>query len=218
MIRALIFDFDGVLVLSEKARFRVLQTMGQRHGLEISDHLFSNIVGRTTKDFFKLNFPKLDADTLEKIITDYTAEYKDKIVDHVTPITFTNDFIRDYDGDKVLAITSGSDTKILETLLLHLGLRDKISCVVGKEHVTKHKSDPEAYLYTASQFNLPPQACIVFEDTAVGAEAALNAGMHVYAVLNGLNSDSDFDTLPIQGFINNLQDIVTAENSDLSNS
>jgi HAD superfamily hydrolase (TIGR01509 family) len=216
MIRALIFDFDGVLVLSEKARFHVLQTMAMRHGLEIGNGLFKNIVGRTTKDFFKHNFPSLESNTLSNIIDDYESEYKDKIVDHVTPIAFTNDFIRQYSGDKVLAVTSGSDTRIIELLLTHLSLRDKISCVVGKEHVTKHKPDPQAYLFTAEQLELPPETCTVFEDTAVGAQAALKAGMHVYAVLNGLNSEADFDSLSVSGYVKDYEDLVNAATSDSS--
>jgi len=210
MIKALIFDFDGVLVMSEHARFNVLQTMAKRHGLDIGSEFFSNIVGRTTKDFFKFNFPTLDEGTLQSIITDYTAEYKDKIVDHVTPIAFTNDFIRKYSGDKVLAVTSGSDTKIIELLLSHLGLRDKISCVVGKEHVAKHKPDPQAYLFTAEQLGLQPETCVVFEDTAVGAEAAIKAGMQVYAVLNGLNSEADFNSLSVSGYIKGYEDLENA--------
>ena len=217
MIKALIFDFDGVLVMSEHARFNVLQRMAKQHELDISDELFNNIVGRTTKDFFSFNFPTLDEGTLESIIADYTAEYKDKIVDHVTPIAFTNDFIRQYSGDKVLAVTSGSDTRIIELLLSHLSLRDKISCVVGKEHVTKHKPDPQAYLYTAEQLGLHPNTCIVFEDTAVGAEAALKAGMRVYAILNGLNSVEDFDSLSISGYIKDTEDLVNASTADASN-
>lgn len=216
MIKALIFDFDGVLVLSEKARFTVLQSMAQRHGLVIDKELFSKIVGRTTKNFFNQNFPALDPGTFEKIITGYEAEYKDKIVDHVTPIVFTNDFIRNYSGDKVLAVTSGSQTHIIEKLLVHLGIKDKISCVVGQEHVTNHKPDPEAYIYTAQQLNLPSQVCLVFEDTAIGAEAALSAGMQVYAVLNGINSKSDFKSLPVMGFISSIQDLKNAESSVLS--
>jgi len=216
MIKALIFDFDGVLVMSEHARFNVLQKMAKHHGLDISDELFSKVVGRTTKDFFELNFPTLDKGTLQSIIADYTVEYKDKIVDHVTPIAFTNDFIRQYSGDKVLAVTSGNDTRIIELLLTHLNLRDKINCVVGKEHVAKHKPDPQAYLYTAEQLELRPETCLVFEDTAVGAEAALKAGMSVYVVLNGLNSKVDFDSLSISGYVKDYEDLVNVVASKIS--
>ena len=212
MIKALIFDFDGVLVLSEKARFGVLQTMAKRNGLIIKDELLRQISGRTTKDFFQNNFPTLDDNVLRNIIADYTAEYKDKIIDHVTPISFTNDFIKEYSGDKVIAVTSANTTKIIELLLSHLKLRDKISTVVGQEHVTKHKPDPEAYLYTAKQLRIPPEQCTVFEDTAVGVRAALNAGMQVYSVLNGLNLKSDFASLAVSGYVQNYDELMTVSN------
>lgn len=210
MIKAIIFDFDGVLVMSEHARFEVLQSMARNHGLEIKDELFKIIVGRTTRDFFRIYFPTLEHGILEKILADYTTEYSDKIIDHTTPIAFTNDFIRNYTGDKVLAVTSGSTTHIIELLLTHLELREKISVVVGQEHVAKHKPDPEAYIFTAGQLKLSTNQCMVFEDTAVGAEAAHRAGMQVYAILNGLNLREDFQSIGINGFVENYDELLAA--------
>ncbi len=211
MIKAIIFDFDGVIVLSEQARFGALQTLGKRYGIVVGDGLFKHIIGRTTKDFFAINFPNLQPDKLQKLMHDYQVEYKDKVVDHVTPIAFTNEYIRNYDGDKLLAVASGSDTKVLDTLLKHLGLHDKFARIVGKEHVSKHKPDPEAYLYTAKELGLSPAECVVVEDTAVGAEAANNAGMKVFALLNGLNAREDFESVTVEGYIADLaqlQDVL----------
>lgn len=204
MIKAIIFDFDGVIVLSEQGRFDALQQLGERYGIEINNDLFKKIIGRTTNDFFRLNFPDIDPEKLQKLLHDYQIEYKDKIIDHVTPISFTNEFIRNYKGDKLLAVTSGSDTKVLDTLLKHLGLHDKFTCIVGKEHVSRHKPDPEGYLYTAKELGLTPAECIVIEDTAVGAEAANNAGMKVFALLNGINSANDFETVSVEGYLSDL--------------
>lgn len=210
MIKAIIFDFDGVIVLSEQARFSALQELGKRHGVEIGEDLFRNIIGRTSQDFFDLYFPDIEPDKLEKIMHDYQVEYKDKIVDHVVPIAFTNEFIRGYNGGKLLAVASGSDTKILDTLLKHLGLHDKFALIVGKEHVTKHKPDPEAYLYTAQTLGLRPDECVVVEDTAVGAEAANNAGMKVFALLNGINDKEDFTSVTVEGFLGDLPQLNKA--------
>src|SRR4051812_3790903 len=101
MPKALIFDFDGVIVLSEQARFRVLQQIAQRYNVHIHDDLFKDIIGRTTKYFFSASLPDLDKTVLDKILIDYTREYKDKIVDHVIPIIATTDFIRAYTGPKL---------------------------------------------------------------------------------------------------------------------
>lgn len=211
MVKAIIFDFDGVIVLSEQGRFHALQQLADRYGVAIRDELFpKHIVGRTTHDFFELNFPDLPRDTLGKIMHDYQVEYKDKVVDHVVPIAFTNEFIRNYGGDKLLAVASGSDTKVLDTLLKHLGLHDKFTCIVGKEHVTKHKPEPEAYLYTAKELGLSPDECIVVEDTAVGAEAANNADMKVYALLNGINAKEDFESVKVEGYVADLAQLQAA--------
>lgn len=210
MVRAIIFDFDGVIVMSEQGRFLALQELGKRHGVRIDDGLFRNIIGRTSQDFFDLNFPDLSPNKLEKIMHDYQVEYKDKIIDHVTPIAFTNDFIRNYRGDKLLAVASGSDTKILDTMLKHLGLYDKFAVIVGKEHVSKHKPDPEAYLYASRQLGLPPDTCVVVEDTAVGVQAANNAGMKAFALLNGINAEEDFEAVDVAGFLADLPQLNKA--------
>ena len=212
MIKAIIFDFDGVIVLSEHARFAALQRIAKRHGLTIKDELFKKIVGRTTHDFFALNFRDLQNDVLEKILADYQAEYKDKIIDQVTPVAPTNEFIRNYHGDKLLAVASGSGTRTLDLLLKHLGLHDMFALIAGKEHATKHKPDPEVYLYAASQLNLKPEECVVVEDTAVGAEAANRAGMRVFAWLNGVNSREDFASVEVDGYLADLAQLQAALN------
>jgi beta-phosphoglucomutase-like phosphatase (HAD superfamily) len=207
MTKALIFDFDGVIVLSEQARFQAIQQLGQRYGLEIQDKLFKNIIGRTTNDFFKLFLPELDTEILQKILDDLQREYRDKIVDHVIPIAATTEFIRTYNGDKKLAVGSGSSTVVLETVLKHLGIFEKFACIVGKEHVVRHKPDPEVYSLTARQLGCSARDCLVIEDTVVGAQAALNAGAQVYVFLNGVNSRAEFDGLKVAGFLKTTEQI-----------
>lgn len=201
MTKALIFDFDGVIVLSEEARFRALQQLAARYGITIRDELFKSIVGRTTKDFFRLFLPDLDAATMRKILDDLQREYRDKIIDHVTPVAATTAFIRTYSGLTKLAVASGSSTAVLQTVLAHLGIAAKFACITGKEHVARHKPDPEVYTLTARQLGCEARDCAVIEDTVVGARAALNAGMAAYIFLNGVNSRDEFDGMPVAGFV-----------------
>jgi beta-phosphoglucomutase-like phosphatase (HAD superfamily) len=210
MIKAIIFDFDGVIVMSDKGRFGALQKIGKRYNLTIKDELFPKIVGITTVDFFSRHFPALDTSTYYKIMADYKREYKDRIVDHVVPIAFTNDFIRGYKGDKVLAVASGSDVQILETLIRHLGLYDKFTFFLGKEHTKEHKPHPAVYLHAAEKLGLDPSECVAIEDSTTGAQAAQAAGMHIYGLLNGTNSKFDFEGVKVEGFIENLSQLQKA--------
>lgn len=210
MAQALIFDFDGVIVLSEQARFNALQRCASRYDTTIPDNLFKNIVGRTTANFFKLSLPDLDTHTLQKILGDYQHEYKDKIVDYVTPVAATTEFIRTYKGQKVLAVASGSGMKTLKTVLTHLGIFEKFTCIVGQEHVAKHKPDPETYTLTATQLGTPAKDCIVIEDTVVGVQAALQAGMQVYVFLNGINARAEFKDLKVAGYFETTEQLQVA--------
>jgi beta-phosphoglucomutase len=210
MPKALIFDFDGVIVLSEEARFRVLQQIAQRYDVQINDDLFNDIIGRTTKYFFSATLPDVDQTVLDKILADNQKEYKDKIVDHVVPVAAMTDFIRDYIGPKLLAVASGSTAAVLNTVLSYIGIFEKFACVTGQEHVTRHKPDPEVYNLTASQLGCSNEDCIVIEDSLVGAQAAINAGMKVYIFLNGVNSKAEFSDVNVAGFLETAEQIRQA--------
>lgn len=66
MAKAVIFDFDGVIVQSEPARFAAVQRVANRYGVQVLGELFRQLIGRTTNDFFNLNFPDLDMAVLKK--------------------------------------------------------------------------------------------------------------------------------------------------------
>ncbi|HSW91048.1 MAG TPA: HAD family phosphatase [Candidatus Saccharimonadales bacterium] len=207
MVNTIIFDFDGVIVLSSKPRFDALQKSARRYGIEIEDSLFRDSIGRITVDFVKQYLPDLNGNTLEKILADYQVNYKDKIIDHTLPISFTNEFIRRYKGDSSLAIASTNNIETLETILRHLGLYQHFKLIVGREHVSRHKPHPEIYLHTAKKLGVEPSTCIVIEDSPIGVLAANSAGMQVYGLLNGTNTRADFDTVKVEGFFATLPDL-----------
>ncbi|MDB5168836.1 MAG: family hydrolase [Candidatus Saccharibacteria bacterium] len=208
MPKALLFDFDGVIVLSEHPRFKIMQRIARDNGLEIPDDYFKKLVGTTTRNFFATYFSSLDPEVTEQIIRDYSAEFKDNIIDHVTPVRDTTEFIKQYRGNLVLGVVSGNDTKVLHVMLEHLGLKDRFSLILGKEHVTTHKPNPAVYILAAKQLGLEPKDCIAIEDSVSGVSAGTSAGLEVYVFLNGLNDQSEFDHLPIAGFVRSAQDIT----------
>ena len=83
-----------------------------------------------------------------------------------------------------LAITSSAVGSSIEAILIRLGLRDAFPLIVDGSEVEHGKPDPEAYLLTARKLGVPPQRCVVFEDSEVGVLAAKRAGMFCIAVRN----------------------------------
>lgn len=207
MNKAIIFDFDGVLVLSERQRLKALQRIAARHEISIDDITVDQIVGKTTRDFFQEILPYTDHAKLDQIYHEFKTEFVANITDHVDPIPATIEFIREYEGKRKLAIASMSSHPKIEKVIKHFGIFKKITHIVGQDEVTHHKPNPEVYLRTAQDLDLLPHECIVIEDTALGAQAALNAQMTCYILLNGINKKEDFTNLPIEGFLHTKQDL-----------
>jgi len=83
-----------------------------------------------------------------------------------------------------LAITSSAVRDSIEVILVRLGIREAFTLIVDGSEVTSGKPDPEAYLLTARKLGVPPDECVVFEDSNVGVVAAKRAGMYCIAVRN----------------------------------
>lgn len=209
MPKAILFDFDGVIVLSSKPRFDALQKSARRYGIKIKDSLFTDSIGKLTVDFMKQHLPNLNKNTFEKILADYRREYKDKIIDYTVPVPFTNEFIRAHRGKSSLAIASTNNIETLEAILLHLGLYQHFKLIIGREHVSKHKPHPEIYLYAAQRLGVKPSECVVIEDSPIGVLAANRAGMQVYGLLNGTNTKADFSAVKVEGFLATLPELET---------
>jgi HAD superfamily hydrolase (TIGR01549 family) len=200
MIKALIFDFDGVLVSSEGPRFRAIQELLAAHGIKVPDNLQSQTPGRTTQSILEQVLPHTP-ELVATLLQQFRADYVKNITKFVEPITFTVDFIRDYKGHLPIAIASMASLEAIERLTKHFGIFEKITLIITRDEVIQHKPHPEIYLKTAEKLRVDPEDCMVFEDTALGVSAALDAGMQCSVILNGSNKKEDMNGLQVKAFV-----------------
>jgi HAD superfamily hydrolase (TIGR01509 family) len=208
MIKAIIFDFDGVLASSEYARFQALQKSAKKHNVIISDDKIEKMVGRRSLIFLHEILTETEKLSLPKIIADYETGYKGNITEYVAPVNLTVEFIRNYKGSKDIALASMSSRKAIEMVLNHFGIYNKFKSITTVDEVTNYKPHPEVYLRAASALGVLPTECIAIEDTLVGVQSALGAKMHCYVLLNGFNKKEEFLNIPIEGFITKQEDLV----------
>ncbi|WP_317207898.1 HAD family hydrolase [Membranihabitans marinus] len=69
-------------------------------------------------------------------------------------------------------------------ILQQLGIENYFSSLLASEDVTHHKPDPEVYLQSAKNLGVEPSECLIFEDSASGVQAEINAGIGVIGVLS----------------------------------
>jgi HAD superfamily hydrolase (TIGR01509 family) len=84
-----------------------------------------------------------------------------------------------------IALASGSPLEAIESVTRRLGIRDHFAVVLSSESVKRGKPHPDVFLAAAEKLAVPPQQCLVFEDSLIGIEAALAAGMRVFAIPSG---------------------------------
>ena len=82
-----------------------------------------------------------------------------------------------YHGVKPLAVASGGHRRIVMNTLRALGIADLFNAIVTAEDYRRGKPSPDPFLEAALRLDVPPERCLVFEDTATGIAAATAAGM-----------------------------------------
>ncbi len=205
MIKALIFDFDGVLASSDAPRFKALQSFAAKHGADIGEEVKPLARGKSTRKLLQEIFPD-KPETIELILSEFD-EYRKNITEHVMPIEFTVSFIKKYQGSLPIAIASMSSKQTIERLSRHFGIYEKIFYIISKDEVTYHKPHPEIYLKAAADLNVQCEDCLVFEDSIVGVQAAHKAKMLCSVILNGENDKENFAGLEIYSFIAAEEDL-----------
>jgi len=81
-----------------------------------------------------------------------------------------------------VALASGSPLELIEMTLAQFGWRDAFTVVISSESVPRGKPSPDVFLAAAAALGKPAVECLVFEDSLVGVQAALNAEMACFAV------------------------------------
>jgi len=127
----------------------IISTLNQRHGL----HMPVETVARRKENLYYELLPQLKA--VPEVLEHIEAEH----------------------GRIPFAVVSGSTKESVTASLTTLKLLDRFETMVCAGDYRKGKPDPEAFLLAAARLAVPSEFCLVFEDTAVGIQAATAAGM-----------------------------------------
>ena len=90
-----------------------------------------------------------------------------------------------------MAVASSSDKVIIDIILEKTGLRKYFSHAVSSSEIGKSKPEPDVFLHAAKLLGVPPESCLVFEDSKNGIKAAKAAGMYCIAYSGGNSGHQD---------------------------
>lgn len=196
MLRAVIFDFDGVIADSEPLHFKAFNLALDKHGVVIpKEKYYADYLGFSDKDCVRA----LNMDyNLGMGLADYDdfirrkGEFFDKLaLSESTIIEGTAEMINMLKQNSIrLAICSGALIDEIKMMLSMSGFSDAFEFIIAADDVEKGKPDPEGYLLALEKLNstgngpIQPQDCLVVEDSHWGLEAAGAAKMRRIGVSN----------------------------------
>lgn len=211
MIRAVIFDFDGLLVDTEGPIFEVWQRIYRERGHELPRERWLSIIGTASGPFDPLidlgqrTGVPLEADELNTLERLY---YREATVAQ----TLLPGVDRYLDDARALgmktAIASSSSREWVMEHLERFGIADRFDTVVCKDDVTSTKPDPELYDLALERLAVRSKDAIALEDSTNGIRAAKAAGLFCVAVPNAMTADLDLGEADLQ--IASLESVTLA--------
>ena len=195
MIRAVIFDFNGVLVDDESVHFELFREVVAEYGVDLTDEMYhASYLGFDDRRCF------------EEVLTEAHKPFDSAQIDHMIAVKadryipraekglryFPNaaQAVRDLAERFPLAINSGALRAEIDYSIDRMNVRECFLAIIAAEDSSQCKPDPEGYLLALdalrSSFgdDLEAAHCLVFEDSIAGIQSAKSAGMWAVGVSN----------------------------------
>jgi len=188
-IKAVLFDFDGVVLKSMEQHFAAWQKAVFEFGLKINPDNFFPLEGRGVKIIANILGRKLGlSDTdIERVI-----ELKKKYYNENLQVEFYSGFheLLTYLAQKKIlcgVVTGGNRDRVMD--IINKYLKDVFSAVIAVEDTKRGKPYPDPFLKGAELLGASPQYCLVAENAPLGIEGGVKAGMTVAAITTTLKPE-----------------------------
>lgn len=187
MIRACIFDLDGVIVDTAHYHYLAWKRLANALGFDLTpdDNERLKGVSRMQSLEIVLQIGGITANDEEKgLLADQKNGWFTVLIEQMKPDEIfpgVRELIEELKAAGI-KVALASSSKNAPTVIERLGVRSLFEVIVDGTMVAHTKPDPEIFLSTAEKLGIPPSECVVFEDAEAGVEAALAAGMKCVGV------------------------------------
>ena len=211
-LKAVIFDFDGVCIDTERARFRSWQMIYESYGFELPRDEWIKNIGTTSwvSDPFTI---------LEKLTGKTLSRDKCNTMHRVNEMEIANSFsLQPGLTDRLnearergipCAVASSSSHRWVDGHLIRRGIKHFFTATVCKEDTMVHKPDPRPYLLALERLHAAAADTVAIEDSPVGIASARAAGIYCIAVPCSMTKGMDFSAA--QRIVGSLEEVSFSE-------
>jgi HAD superfamily hydrolase (TIGR01509 family) len=197
MLRAVIFDFNGIIVDDEPIHFELFQRVLKEEGIKLTEaDYYARYLGCDDRGAFTTAYREhgraFSRSKLAQLIERKAAYYQQDIKSKMKVFPGVRTLVPHLAQKLPLAIASGALRNEIEIILSGIGLSAHFRAIVSAEDVTRGKPEPQIFLKALAQLNvalssnhpISPAECLVIEDSKEGIRGARRAGMKCLAVTN----------------------------------
>jgi HAD superfamily hydrolase (TIGR01509 family) len=177
LYKGYIFDCDGTLAHSMPVHYAAWHQTAEENGVPMSEELFYSLGGVPTTKIVEILNEKFGADMDPEQVAKRKEEVFVENMDGMQPLEEVAAFARKVATFAKVAIASGGYLPVVSKTLEAIGFKDFFPVIVTTEQVTRGKPFPDIFLEAAKRMEVPPNECLVLEDSPAGIEAAKAAGM-----------------------------------------
>ena len=203
MIKAILMDFNGVIIDDEPLQMKAYQEILAKEGIALSEDHYYASMGMDDRTFLDAQYKRAEKDlTTEKvreILELKTVKWRELVDKEIPLFESVENFVRKMEKDFALGIVSMAQHEEIEYVLERVDLIDCFSVIVSAEDVSICKPNPECY---HTGFNLIDAArtkrgsnpivhgdCLVIEDAPQGIIAGKRAGLKTLGITNTVSAD-----------------------------
>jgi len=223
MLKAVVFDFDGVIVDSEPLHYAAFRQVVQPLGVDFSyDEYLHKYIGFDDRDCFRAMLyersgvrPPSDAPQIVELVEKKLHAFEAVVEEGIRAMPGAVELIAVLGQVVPLAIASGAGRADIDLICRRLNIADYFSLIVSADDVAHSKPDPQSYRLAVQklaerypQYDIEPAHCLAIEDTEEGLKSAVGAGLMTLAVTNTLPADR---LTLADRIVQTLQDIEPAD-------
>lgn len=185
MIKAIIFDMDGLMIDSERVTFECYQEILKGMNLTMDEEFYKTLLGKPLKGIYQRFYDVYGNDfPIEDVIKDVhdlmAKRFETEGVPIKTGLKSLLEYLKENNYKTIVATSSNRDR--VDTILSQAQITDYFDDSICGDEVTKGKPNPEVFLKSCQKLGVNVDEAIVLEDSEAGIQASYDAGIKVICI------------------------------------
>jgi len=206
---AVLFDWDGTLADTRQAILLSFRKALDKINMTVPDALIERRIGigadKTFREILQSKNEHFNDELVKKLVEEKISS-EIELSDCVKLLPGALELLNSLQGKLKTALATMNNRAVIDYFLRKLNISGLFDAVITVEEVSNFKPNPEIFLKCASRLGVPPERCIVVEDSIFGVEAAKAAGMICLAVLTGVYSKKELARADPEMIVSSLSD------------